>query len=165
MNKPVPRLRIEYLADRPDCVRVLANWFHDQWGYLSPERNLDDRIEQLRKQTNRTQIPVTFVAFDGDDPVGSASLVESDMDTRPDLSPWLANVYVAISHRNRGIGAKLVNRVLDEADSYGFTTIYLWTPDKKSFYEKRGWTVMETTIYRNEHATVMSSPVPRHSQK
>jgi N-acetylglutamate synthase-like GNAT family acetyltransferase len=149
-------MNIEYLADSMEHVPVLAKWFQDQWGYLSPERSLEDRVQRLGERTNRTELPITFVALEGDEPVGSASLVECDMDTRSHLKPWLASVYVVPSYRNCGVGAELVGRVLDEANSHGFSTVYLWTPSKKTFYAKRGWSLMETTTYRNEHADVMS---------
>ncbi len=60
-------------------------------------------------------MPTTFVALKDGKPAGSASLVNLDLSSRQELSPWLAAVYVSPEHRNQGIGAALVNRVVDEA--------------------------------------------------
>jgi len=149
-------MRIEYLADHIDHVPVLAKWFHDQWGHLDPDRSIEDGTERLYSKANRDKMPITFVAIDGDRPIGSASLVECDMDTRAHLKPWLASVYVDAQFRTRGIGSSLVRRVVDEARVHGFSILYLWTPDKAHFYSTLGWTVIEETSYLNETVTVMS---------
>jgi GNAT superfamily N-acetyltransferase len=52
-------------------------------------------------------------------------LVAHDMDTRMDLSPWLAGVFVAPHHRRRGVGAALVQRIIDEATGLGVEQLYL----------------------------------------
>jgi hypothetical protein len=43
---------------------------------------------------------------------GSAMLIAHDMDTRMELSPWLAGVFVAPKRRGCGVGAALVRRVI-----------------------------------------------------
>jgi len=108
-------MQIGYLADHAAFVPTLARWHHAQWSYLSPGDSVERRIAGLRKQSGRRQIPTTFVAYDttkaGDKVlIGSASLIAQDMDTRPELSPWLASVYVAAEHRRQGIGSSLVRR-------------------------------------------------------
>jgi N-acetylglutamate synthase-like GNAT family acetyltransferase len=148
-------VRIEYLADHLEHLPRLAEWFHAQWGYLSPGDTLEKRSGRLRQKAQREGIPVTFVALDRRRPVGSASLVVCDMDTRAHLTPWMASVYVDASFRNRGIGSALVKRVLEEASRQGAEQLYLWTPDRESFYRKRGWRLLERTRYRNENASVM----------
>ena len=148
-------MKIEYLADCTEHVTVLAKWFQDEWGYLSPEIKLEDRTTRLHANANRKSIPMTFVAVEGKHPVGSASIVECDMDTHSHFKPWLASVYVASDHRNRGIGTKLVMRIIEEAKLHGFPILYLWTPKKEKFYAKRGWVLIERTTYKNENASVM----------
>ena len=88
------------------------------------------------------------VAVDGDEPVGCASLIEHDMLTRPELSPWLAGVFVPREHRRRGIGAALVERVVAEARSLGVPRLYLYTPGSGTLYLRLGWSVVERTFYR-----------------
>jgi GNAT superfamily N-acetyltransferase len=47
--------------------------------------------------------------------VGMVSLKFHDMDTRPDLDPWLGGLFVLPEWRNRGVGAMLMHRVMEEA--------------------------------------------------
>lgn len=148
-------MKIEYLADHIEQVPVLAKWFHDQWGYLSPDRTLEERTKMLLGKANRGALPMAFVAMDCCKPVGSASLVECDMDSRSHLKPWMSSVYVEESSRTRGIGAALVSRVVLEAQQLGFSLLYLWTPNEEKFYGKRGWRMLERTTYKNETAVVM----------
>jgi len=49
-----------------------------------------------------------LLAFDNQELIGTVCLKVHDMDTRPDLSPWLAGLYVVAPWRRLGIGAKLV---------------------------------------------------------
>ena len=148
-------MKIEYLADCIEHVPTLAGWFHDEWGYLEPERDLKERTNQLHEKANRDAIPVAFVSVDGNEPVGSAILVECDMDTRAHLKPWLSSVYVLPSYRRHGVGTALVNRVVEEAKQQGFSQLYLWTPKEEKFYARRGWQVIERTQYKNENAVIM----------
>jgi len=83
-------------------------------------------------------------------------LVEHDMDTRMDLSPWLAGVFVAPEHRRRGVGATLVERVIDDATALGVQRFHLYTPSTEHFYSRRGWLLVEHTTYRGADVAVMS---------
>jgi predicted N-acetyltransferase YhbS len=148
--------RIEYLTDHPECVPTLAVWHLHQWSYLSPGDSVGRRTAMLQSHSGRRQIPTTFVALASTTPVGCASLVEHDMDTRMDLSPWLASVYVDPEYRRRGIGSALVQRVVEEARALGVSILYLYTPDREAFYSRLGWQVAERTLYRGYQQVVMS---------
>jgi len=137
----------EFLADHPEFIPTVAHWLHEEWSHLRPNETSDDRIARVECACGQHEIPTTFVAIDGDQPVGCASLIECDMLTRPDLSPWLAGVFVPCECRRRGIGAVLVNRVTQEARSLGFPRIYLYTPGSGTLYLRLGWNVVERTFY------------------
>ena len=97
----------------------------------------------------------TFVAVSGDTLHGSASLVEHDMNTRMDLSPWLASVYVAAEHRKKGIASALVRRIVEEATSLGHRSFYLFTPDQEKLYAGLGWSLLEETEFEGHQVTIM----------
>jgi N-acetylglutamate synthase-like GNAT family acetyltransferase len=88
--------------------------------------------------------------------LGSASLIEHDMDSRFDLTPWLAGVFVAPQHRRQGIGAALVRRVMDEAASLRISKLYLYTVESTAFYANLGWSPVEKTRYREQEVSIMS---------
>jgi len=149
-------MKIEYLADHETQIPTLANWHYGQWGYLNPGVTVEEYVSHLQKHLGRMQIPTTFVALSNEDLLGSASLVKYDMATRMDISPWLASVFVAPDYRNRGVGSLLVERVVEEAKALKVTVLYLFTPDRETFYARMGWSVLERTRYKGEHVVIMS---------
>ncbi len=149
-------IQIEYLVDHPECIPTLAEWHFGQWSYLSPGDSVERCTTNLRRHSGRRQIPTTFVALADGVPIGCASLIEHDMDTRMHLSPWMASVYVDPGYRRQGTGSALVQRVVDEARALAVATLYLYTPDKEGFYARLGWQVVERTPYRGYQMVVMS---------
>ena len=119
---------IDFLAHHSNAVDTLATWHHAQWSYLDRDVTLEQRAAALR-QRRADGIPLTVVALAGETVLGSASLIQHDMDTRMEFSPWLASVYVAQDYRRRGIGSALVKRIEQEARTLDYKTLYLFTPD------------------------------------
>jgi len=143
-----PHVTVEYLADRREFIPTVARWLHAEWGDLRPGETVEDRAARVERDCGHREVPTTFVALEGNELLGSASLVEHDMDTRPELSPWLSGVFVAPEHRRRGVGAALVERVVQEARILRTPRLYLYTPGSGALYLKLGWSVMERTFYR-----------------
>jgi hypothetical protein len=50
-------------------------------------------------------MPRTFILLADGEPVGTASLAAHDLDERPDLTPWLAGVFVDPHTRGQGYAA------------------------------------------------------------
>jgi len=83
------------------------------------------------------------------------SLIESNMDTRKDLTPWLAALFVVPEHRGRGIGAALVRRCEREAALAGADRLYLYTARAIQYHRRLGWLVMSEEVYEDEPVTIM----------
>src|SRR5258708_2239346 len=113
-------MQIVYLADHPEFLPTLATWHHGEWGYIKPGDTVEARQQRLEKECGHCEVPTTVIALDNGKLLGSAMLLEDDMDTRKDLSPWLASVFVAPERRREGIGAALIERIRDEARALGF---------------------------------------------
>jgi GNAT superfamily N-acetyltransferase len=148
-----------YLADHEEFLPILVHWHHQEWAYLRPGDTLNARTERLRAACGHAQIPTVFVAFSGAELLGSAMLIANDMDTRIDLSPWLAGVFVRPDQRKTGIGAILVQRVVKEARSLGIHRLYLYTPSTGQFYARLGWSVYDHTHYHGIDVVVMTKEV------
>jgi GNAT superfamily N-acetyltransferase len=148
-------MHIEPLANCPEAIPTLAQWFSDEWPYENRSR---DAIEtQLRENLNRDRHPITWVARDGEETIGTVSLDLADLPL-PDyaqLSPWLASLYVIPPARGRGVGPALVNHLLDFARRRSLATLYLWTPGSTRLYEKCGWKVFDTTVFAGHPITLM----------
>jgi len=155
----IPPVDISYLADRPEYVDVLVGWLHAEWGWFTPGSTLESRRAKLVQHLNRDRLPLALVAHERGQPLGTASLRAHDMDTRPELTPWLGAVYVAPEARRRGIGAQLVAAVEAEARRLGFGRMYLFTFDMAGYYARRAWVELERTHYRGEPVVVMWKPL------
>ena len=154
-------MQIEYLADCPAHISELARLHFEEWSYLYPGESLEDRTARLRSSCGRNAIPSVVVALRDSELLGSAMLVAHDMDSRPQLTPWLAGVFVKPQCRGKGIGSALVRRIESEVRSLGVSTLYLYTPHTESLYERLGWSVTERCEYRNTNVVVMSKELAR----
>ncbi|NTV47978.1 MAG: GNAT family N-acetyltransferase [Chlorobiales bacterium] len=150
---------IAYLADHKEVIPMLAQWFYQEWAYLIPGQTLADVERLLGERTNTTKIPVALVAFDGDELVGTVCLKVHDMDTRLDLTPWLAGLYVVAPRRRQGIGARLVSAIEQKAHELGVEKLYLYTPKSESFYSRLGWQLKERTEYHDYPVTIMQKEI------
>ncbi len=151
---PPTSVRIVPLADCPEAAPQLAAWHFAQWGWMNPANTIEARIARFERHMTPGS-PTTFVALLDGLPVGSASLTETDMTTRPDLTPWLASVFVAPHARRNGIGGALVDRVVQEAARDGVPEMYLFTPDQMPLYASLGWQIVEQVTYQGELETIM----------
>ena len=149
-------VKIEYLADHADAIPTLAQWHHDQWKAITPYLTVADRIAGFRARMRRQEVPTGFVAVLDEVVVGMACLVAHDMETRPDLTPWLATVLVAPDCRGRGIGSALSERVVAEGHALAYPKLYLVTFGRTSFYARLGWHNLEHTQFLGLPATIMS---------
>lgn len=149
-------MTIEYLADHPEFLRTLAEWQHGEWGYLRPGDTVEARMVRLGGCGERDRIPLTVVAHENGEVRGSASLIPHDMDTRMELTPWLAGVFVAPEHRRRGIGAELVRQIMAEAGRLNVPVLYLYTVHSETFYASLGWSLQEQTTYRDQNIAIMT---------
>lgn len=152
-------MQIEYLADHPSLIPELARLNFEQWGHFRPSETLEDRTRRLEASCGRGGVPSVVVALEDGALCGAAMLVAHDMDTRPELTPWLAGVYVVASCRGRGYGSALVRRIESEASAIGVRRLYLYTPDAMGLYAPLGWEVDERCEYLGQDVAVMSKPL------
>jgi GNAT superfamily N-acetyltransferase len=142
------------LADMPAAIQTLARWFHGEW-HSFDGRCIETIQAQLSDTLNREYVPITFVACEGTDVLGAASLDRSDLPGFDHLSPWLSSLYVEPGARSRGIGSALVRHVQRFACSHAFNEIYLWSPGVIRLYERCGWIAIDTTLYSAQRITIM----------
>jgi N-acetylglutamate synthase-like GNAT family acetyltransferase len=148
-------MKITYLANYHQHVTTVAGWIMAEWGHASPGTTLEGLEEKFRSHLNRNAIPLTLLAMDDDRPLGTASLVFYDMKDRQELSPWLAAVYVLPEQHGKGIGARLVKTIELLAANLEVEKLYLFTPDRESFYAHMGWTVFERTSYHEKDVVII----------
>jgi len=148
-------LKIIPLADNKEFIPELAALHHAEWKHLNPSLTLEGRAKAIADSAGREGIPSIFIAVSGNQLVGSAALVRDDMDTKPELSPWLAAVYVKERFRHQGAATNLIARCEEEAARSNASTWYLYTEFASKLYEKLGWHHMERSEYRGVTVDVM----------
>ena len=130
-------VRIVPVSQRPELAPLVAAWrlgafFDRPGGYTVTE--MTALILAPPAGPNET-----FVLFDGDEPAGTAGLMRSDLETRPDLTPWLGGLYVVPALRRRGHAAKLVRCVEDFTRAASVPVLWLYTLDAEGLYSRLGW--------------------------
>ena len=126
-----------------DCVadRIWRAWWEPN-GYP-----LDTITGRLKENMRDTAIPLALVAHDGGSFLGTASLIGSDLDERPELTPWVAAVWVEEIARGHGIGAGLVDAAAGASFALGYPRTYLCARARMTrFYEGLGWTLIERRV-------------------
>lgn len=152
-------MKIAYLANHQNVIPTLSDWFFREWAYLHPDRTEDDVTKLISERTNKDRIPLALVAFEGDELVGTVCLKINDMDTKPELTPWLAGLYVKESWRRKGVGSTLVKAIEEKALDLGVNHLFLYTPASEHFYARLGWCVMGRENYHNIPVTVMEKTI------
>lgn len=143
------------LSEEPEHLETLASWHHAEWASINPGQTLQDRIDKMQNYLKDDFVPSTFIYKHNGELAGSAAIVENDMSTHKELSPWMASVFVEPSFRKRGIGSALVRHVMQQAKEQGISTLYLFTPDQAPLYESLGWSTLFEEDYHGERVTVM----------
>lgn len=144
------KVEITYLADHPNMISTCASWAYSQWGCQSGG-SLNRSIERFTEGTNKEIAPITLVALVNQKPAGMISLWLNDYDKRPNLTPWLASLYVHPFYRHEHIATLLIEKLESEAQRLGYRHCYLVTEEAKNLYAKCGWEEIEQveTYYGN----------------
>lgn len=147
-------IEIINLRDAPENILMLATWHQQEWSYLNPGEDIKLRIARMQAYLKQSFIPSTFIAKEKI-LLGSAAVVEQDMETQPQLTPWLASVYVRPESRRKGIGKRLVTHVMDQVIKHDVHRLYLYTPDRQDFYLGLGWKPLRDERYQGHDVTIM----------
>jgi GNAT superfamily N-acetyltransferase len=141
---------ISDLRQQPEFFDTVADRIWQEWwqpnGY--PLAYIEER---LKENMQDAPIPLALVAHECGRFLGTASVIASDLDERPELTPWVAAVWVEESARGHGVGAALVDAAAQACFSLGFVRAYLCArPRMTRFYERLGWTVIERKVGANQ---------------
>lgn len=145
--------RILAVSERPDLAPIVARWrvaaFSNYPGGWTVERMTAAILAPPDGPEE------TFVLFDQDRPVGTAGLVREDLETRPDLTPWLAAVFVEPGFRGRGYAAALVRQVEACARSASVPILWLYTVSAEPLYARLGWQRVGLERDRDQEVVLM----------
>jgi N-acetylglutamate synthase-like GNAT family acetyltransferase len=142
---PLP-FTISDLRQRPEFFDPVADRIWQAW-WKADGHPYDYITGRLRENMNATPIPFALAAHDGEAFLGTASVIASDLAERPQLTPWVAAVWVDPQARRRGVGAALVNRATQDCFALGVGRVYLCArPQRSGFYERLSWSMIERDV-------------------
>ena len=110
----------------------------------------------LRRAAISSALPAVLIAMRNDDFIGSVNLLENEMPIRPELSPWMGQLFVIDGERDRGVGRILVDAAIAHAATLGYRRLHLFTSGTlPQFYNSLGWKPLETIEYLGKLRSVM----------
>ncbi|MCW8408247.1 GNAT family N-acetyltransferase [Legionella sp. PATHC035] len=150
-------IKIDLLKNNLNVIPDLARMWREGLGKIwLPDVPLEVVEQRFRNHANYDTMPLTFVAFDQEKPIGMCSLREND-GIRPDLMPWLGSLTVAPEYQNQGLGKRLVEVTKEQAKRMGYEILYLFAFDRTipNYYQSLGWRIIDTDHFKGHPVTVM----------
>lgn len=135
-------LKVVQITDPADpALDSYTDWIYTWWG---KEQNFSRQQmkENLQRSVFADRLPQTYVAYLGDEPVGGFQFAMSDCYVRPDVYPWIKNVYVDHPYRGRGFAGQMLRTAVEQVKKQNMESMYLFT-HLNGFYEQFGWEYLE----------------------
>ncbi|MDO5110994.1 MAG: GNAT family N-acetyltransferase [Clostridia bacterium] len=111
---------------------------YDWWG--AEEGYSFDAVKcYMAHSMGEERLPQTYGLFLDGKIIGMYQFTQEDLFVRPDIYPWLANVYIDKPYRKMGYGGSLLQSVKNNAaKSLSGNEVFLFTKHI-GLYEKYGW--------------------------
>ncbi|MFD1851605.1 GNAT family N-acetyltransferase [Oceanobacillus bengalensis] len=129
-------MQIVELQEKNRLFEKAVKVFWEEWGNEHNYKFYEDAM--IHSCSITSGIPRFYVAIEKEEIIGTYALLRNDLNSRQDLCPWLACLFVKEEYRGREIGSKLLQHSLKEAAKKGYDKLYLST-DLDGYYEKYGW--------------------------
>lgn len=97
-----------------DTLATITKWMHNWWG--REDGYTFEEVKCFMKHSlQKHKLPQTYGIFVDNKIVGIYQFAYEDLSIRPDIYPWLANVYIDEAYRNKGLGRKMLETVRENA--------------------------------------------------
>jgi len=145
MTGRTQQAEISDLRTQPHFLPQHVQHVWEEW--WKPKGMLRETLEaRAREALGEAAIPFTLIAHAGDRFLGTVSVIESDLDLRPVLRPWVAALWVAPDARRRGLGVALGEAAVARAFDLGEAAVHLYAgPHLRPFYQPR-WVTLESGV-------------------
>ncbi len=143
-------LSVRKMTDDSQLDKI-TGWMYGWWG--EAEGYAYDAVHSyMAHSLNVERLPQTYGLYLGDELIGMYQFTYEDLFARPDIYPWLANVYIEPPYRGKGYGGYLLRSVKENAGAnLRENELFLFT-SHGGLYEKYGWQYAgETDTFLEPH--------------
>ena len=137
-------MEIDYLSNHPGFINEVSEMIYEEFVVKTGSKMKFEDIVNYFSNTKDNSFPITLVAIENEDCLGTVSIFENDLKIRTMYKPWLASLYTKPEYRGRGIAKMLIDKTIEVVKDLGFVDLYLRTEDASDYYINRGWTYLET---------------------
>lgn len=135
------------LAAHPELVPLVVAWFESEWPAYYGRAGDGCAADDVAALATPGDLPVGMIALVDGAPGGVAALKAASIASHRHLTPWAAAGFVVPELRGRGVGARLLAAVEDEARARHFPAVYCATASAWRLLERRGWSIMERVMH------------------
>ena len=138
MNKEMHLLSLRPVTEATAAFLISAgSWLYPWWG--EPEGYSREEVRTMMENScEKQRFPRTYGLYFGETLIGMFQFTLSDMDIRPNIYPWLANLFIDPAYREKGYSEFLIRSVQAEAERAGLQELFLYTAHV-GLYERYGW--------------------------
>lgn len=133
-----------------ETLNKVSTWMYNWWG--KKDGYTFEKVKCFMKHSMQTdRLPQTYGLFLNNKIIGMYQFTLEDLNVRPDIYPWLANVYIDEEYRNKGYARNLLENVKENAKrTIDFDELFLYTKHI-GLYEKFGWEyISEIDTYNDD---------------
>jgi len=132
-----------------EILDITTKWMYEWWG-VEENYKYDDVYSYMKNSFNKERLPQTFIMYLDDKIIGMYQITYRDLFVRPNIYPWVANLYVDKDYRKKGYGKILISSIKDQAKKCTpFNELFLYTT-YNNLYEKYGWECIEEIDGKNK---------------
>ena len=132
---------IELTEINDEYVDILTNWFYNWWG-KDENWSYEKVYIYVRNCISKKVLPKTICYILDGKLVGVCMVSYSVVSVRPDIYPWIINVYVDEEYRGKNICKTLVTYAIEYLKKNNFKEVYIHALIK-GLYEKFGFKKVE----------------------
>ena len=151
-------LRVEPLARHRGLIPLVARWFIAEWpAWYGPEGPGDVAEDLEAFAASERLLPIGYLVFQGELPVGAGALKATSIPSHSHLSPWAAAGFVLPEHRGKGIGSLMLQELVAKAHQLGYERVYCGTSTSESLLVRAGWSAVGATQLEGKDLTIFAS--------
>lgn len=155
-------LRISPMSSHPALLDQILLEYEKAWPkHYGPSGPGIASVDVMNYSKSGASLPIGFIGFHGEIPIGSACLrSENDFTLRQD-TPWIGALLIFPGHRGRGFAKELINHIVESANNDGYDFVMAATSPAPSIPSKvfsaLSWGVVGQEIIGGESVTLWRS--------